>query len=151
MSDPRAGREEVGSLPGRLELSGPAAEAVLDEVHALLERLWSTHRDVGEADRFRFETALIEIVGNVVEHAHGPQGTTPGVAILLGATDTELLASVSDNGGPVDVDLGGVAMPDADAESGRGLAIAAAVVDDLSYERGDDRNHWRVRCLRAAG
>ena len=39
-------------------------------------------------------------------------------------------------------------MPDADAESGRGLALAAAAVDDMSYERVEGRNHWRLRCVR---
>ena len=37
------------------------------------------------------------------------------------------------------------ALPDASAESGRGLALVGMVVDELRYEREGDRNRWTVR------
>ena len=46
------------------------------------------------------------------------------------------------------IDLSSVAMPDELAESGRGLALAMAAVDDLSYEREGGRNLWRLTCIR---
>ena len=153
MSDsPSAGRPV--DAPGRLELSAPADPETMDLVHAVLEQLWSVHDDVSARDRVRFETAVIEILGNIVEHAYqleGPRDAGPSgrrFDLVLAATDDELVASFGDNGMPVALDLSDIAMPDADAESGRGLALAAAAVDDLSYERVDGRNHWRLLCVR---
>ena len=35
-------------------------------------------------------------------------------------------------------------MPGAEAEDGRGFALAATVLDELGYERHDDANHWSM-------
>ena len=51
---------------------------------------------------------------------------------------------------PIALDLSDVAMPGDDAGPGRGLALAAAAVDDMAYERVEGRNHWRLRCRRDA-
>lgn len=146
-------------VPGRLELSAPADPEIMDLVHAILEQLWANHPDVSDVDRFRFETAVIEILGNIVEHAYllDPDSTASPVDqarrfdIVLGATDEKLIATLGDNGMPVALDLSNVAMPDEDAESGRGLALAVAALDDLSYERVDGRNHWSLTCIRKPG
>ena len=47
---------------------------------------------------------------------------------------------------PALLDLRHVEMPDEDAESGRGLAIALATLDELTHER-DGGNTWRLRRL----
>lgn len=141
--------------PGRLELSGPATPEMLDLVHAVLERLWADNPDVSEGDRARFETAVIEILGNIVEHAYRldpaddpDDESARRFDVSLVATDEELVAAFGDNGMPVALDLSNVTMPDEEAESGRGLALAAAAVDDLTYERVEGRNHWRLLCVR---
>ena len=159
MSEPREGVAPAGrvDVPGRLELSAPADPETMDLVHAVLEQLWAVHDDVSDRDRGRFETAVMEILGNIIEHAYqlddGAQATTPADGprrfdIVLAATDDELVATFGDNGMPVALDLSNIVMPDADAESGRGLALAAAAVDDMSYERVQGRNHWRLLCVR---
>jgi len=147
--------DDADRSPGRLELSGPATPEMLDLVHAVLERLWADHADVSRGDRARFETAVIEILGNIVEHAYrlDPSDDPNDESarrfdVSLVATDEELVAAFGDNGMPVALDLSNVTMPDEDAESGRGLALAAAAVDDLSYERVQGRNHWRLLCVR---
>ncbi len=142
--------------PGRLELSAPADPETMDLVHAVLEQLWAVHEDVSERDRARFETAVMEILGNIIEHAYQLDDGAPPTAadslrrfdIVIAATRGELVASFGDNGMPIALDLSNIAMPDADAESGRGLALAAAAVDDLAYERVEGRNHWRLLCRR---
>lgn len=144
---------------GRLELSAPADPAVLDLVHAVLDQLWQAHPDISTADRGRFEIAVVEILGNVMEHAYAadrsvaePVGADQRrFEICVAATDDDLVAEIEDNGLPMELDLGSVVMPDAFAESGRGLALASAAVDDLDYERRGSRNHWRVRCRRSRG
>lgn len=154
MTDHLARHGRLESLPGRLELGAPANPAMLDLAHALIEQLWATHPDVAERDRARFETAVIEILGNIVEHAFAADSTAETgdparrFDIVLGATDEELLASFCDNGLPIELDLSDLAMPDELAESGRGLALAAAALDDLAYERVDGRNLWRLLCVR---
>ena len=144
--------------PGRLELSAPAQPEILDLVHAMIAHLWETNASVVDHDRNRFETAVVEILGNIVEHAYElvhqapppPADEARRFHVCLSATDVELLATFGDNGLPTQLDLEHVAMPDEFAESGRGLALAAAAVDEMAYERVGDRNHWRLRCVRSA-
>jgi serine/threonine-protein kinase RsbW len=57
-------------------------------------------------------------------------------------------AQFGDDGRPAEIDLESVAMPGSDAEAGRGLAMASAVVDELSYERIGPVNHWKLVCHR---
>lgn len=136
----------------RLELSAPATPAMLDLVHTVLEKLWEQHDDVAMSDRIRFETAVIEVLGNIVEHAYeldaSPADVLRRFDVCLSATRDELVARFGDNGMPMAIDLSEVAMPGQDAESGRGLALAVAALDDLGYERVDGRNLWRLTCRR---
>lgn len=136
---------------GRLELSAPATPEMLDLVHSVLDQLWAAHGDVAPADRARFETAVIEILGNIVEHAYELDSGGPGdrrFDVTLTATATELVAAFGDDGVPMALDLSTVGLPDDLAESGRGLALAMAAVDDLSYTREGGRNLWRLTCVR---
>jgi serine/threonine-protein kinase RsbW len=144
-------------VPGRLELSAPADPAILDLVHAMLEQLWQAHADIADRDRGRFEMAVVEILGNIVEHAYeldhagapGPAEELRRFDICVSATDDDLVARFGDNGLPMELDLENIAMPDPLSESGRGLALVSAAVDDLQYERIEGRNHWRLRCFRS--
>lgn len=127
-------------------------EAV-DDVQDALARLWELDADVTMLDRIRFETALVEIVGNVVEHAYALDSSSGhdggrALQVRLGLDGTAIEAEVSDNGLPVEIDLGEVTMPGEDAESGRGLALAVAAVDDMHYERSGGRNRWVLVCRR---
>jgi serine/threonine-protein kinase RsbW len=146
-------RSAADALDGRLELSAPATPEIMDLVHGMIEHLWTTHPDIGERDRARFEMSVIEVLGNIVEHAYAAEETHPSARrfqIALAATGDRLVARLSDNGLPVALDLSGAVMPDALAESGRGLALATAALDDLAYHRVGDRNLWDLLCLRAS-
>ncbi len=48
----------------------------------------------------------------------------------------------TDDGSPAAVDLHSVSLPGGLADRGRGLAIAKAVLDELSYRRDNGRNTW---------
>ena len=138
---------------GRLTLSAPAVPEVLEVVHAMLAQLWAGADGVTDRDRMRFEMAVIEILANVVEHAyeHDP-ASGRRVDITLAADDDRLVAELGDNGLPIALDMSAVAMPDDElAESGRGLALATAALDDLRYERVEGRNHWTLVCSRGSG
>lgn len=153
MPEPLPGQASGEPAPaGRLELSAPATPAMLDLLHNVLETLWEQHADVADSDRIRFETAVIEVLGNIVEHAYelddAPTDVLRRFDVTLSASDEQLVARFGDNGIPMAIDLSRVAMPDEDAESGRGLALAVAALDDLSYERVDGRNIWHLTCRR---
>ena len=136
-----------------IDLDLPAAIEAVDDVHDALDRLWTQDVTVGPRDRSRIATAVAEIVGNIVEHAFRldqetsrPEDRRLYVQLRLGPGDIEVV--VADNGRPIAIDLSDVAMPDDDAESGRGLALAVAALDEVRYERIGDRNRWTLRCRR---
>lgn len=143
-----AGSEGVSST--RFEVEMAAHEGAIDHAQDLVEKLFGEHPDVSGRDRFRFETAVVEVLANIVEHAFSGDDVS-GVRRLrltLAATPTELTALLADNGEPAGVDLSAVIMPGEDAESGRGLALALAAVDDLQYRHVEGRNYWDLRCHR---
>jgi serine/threonine-protein kinase RsbW len=126
-------------------------ESAIDLVQDHLGAFWDHDQSVTVSDRTRFEMALVEVVGNIVEHAFEADARAVGrvLAVELRLTVDQVEALLSDNGLPAELDLGSVTMPGEDALSGRGLARAVAAVDDLRYERADGRNHWRLLCRRA--
>jgi serine/threonine-protein kinase RsbW len=119
---------------------------VLERTHDEVARLWARHPDVSAADRRRFESGLIEVVGNVVQHGYA--GRPGPLLVELDVTAAALDAVVWDNGAAPSVDLAQVTMPDPLDESGRGLALALASVDTLRHERVHDRNRWSLHCDR---
>ena len=132
----------------RHRISVAAVPASLDLVHALLEEVWAEHPDVLADDRMRFEIGVTEIAGNIVEHAAapGPIDFHLGVEVF----EDRLEARFRDPGRRVEVDFDAAAMPDGLAESGRGLALVLAVVDELTYRHDGSENHWLVVRRRTA-
>jgi serine/threonine-protein kinase RsbW len=126
-----------------LRVDGVAEPRWLDEVHEALARLWSVVPEVPDVDRFRFETAVIEIATNIVRHTR-PAGAGPVLArALLRAQPDRVEAELSDTGTQVDVDLDPAPVDDL-AESGRGIALVLRAVDSLSLVREGERNTWRL-------
>lgn len=157
----------VSSSTHTLTLISPPDD--VNSVHALLETVWADAAHVSPTDRFSFETALIELASNVLRHADTGCGVTCGLRLEVsedridarlidtGAIVTELLAATDrPTDAPIDTEaaLAGVLdtreMPDALCESGRGIALIQALVDELDYVRDGDVNHWHiVRTLRS--
>lgn len=139
-----------------IEKDGPQHRAVLhsppddvDAVHHLLRQVWADNPQIEELERLRFETALVELSGNVFEHADDGRGLECRLAVTV--CSDRLTAVVEDTGAPLRGDIHPKGMPGAFAESGRGLALIHALVDDLTYVRDDETNRWRiVRNLHAA-
>jgi serine/threonine-protein kinase RsbW len=122
-------------------LDGFAVPDEIDRVHGLLELAGAEHPEVGETDLMLFETAVIEIANNVVEHGR-PIGEVRW-RLVLTIDGHELTADLYDSADEVVVDLDAT-MPDADTDGGRGLPLAGALLDHLSVERSDGGNHWRL-------
>jgi len=127
----------------------PAVAASLDEVQDRFAAWWET-LDVDDARlRFSLETALAEVAANIVEHTRrADREAGRRYSVELRATDRELIAVLSDNGLPVDIDLSAVTMAEVDAESGRGLALAIAALDRLDHEHAGGHNIWTLACNR---
>jgi serine/threonine-protein kinase RsbW len=136
----------------RVTVTTTATVDVVDRAHDELDGLWTRHDDVAEIDRRRFETGVIEVLGNIVEHAFRLTPVTPEERLLtveVEVTDQVLRALLSDNGRPVEVDLAEVTLPPPYADDGRGLALARASLDTLHHERVDGCNWWLLLCTRA--
>lgn len=115
----------------------------VDAVHALLADVWADVPDIPMMERFKFETALLELASNVVKHADGGSGLW--CTVEIDATAEGIEATVVDDGEPSDAEiLVPRDMPEDLSESGRGLAIIQALVDALSYTREGTTNHWRI-------
>jgi serine/threonine-protein kinase RsbW len=127
-------------------LTIPAQPDSLDEIHDLIESLWTAQARFPPADRLRFETAVIEVAGNIVTHAVAgrPRRQKMTVELTLTATPEAATACFRDDGGAATLDLAAARMPDAMAESGRGLALTRALADDVTYQRADSANVWTV-------
>lgn len=89
-----------------------------------------------------FETALAEICANVLTHGR-PPGSDYAVDYVLWLDNGKALASFTDRGAPVHEHLAR-AMPETSSESGRGLAMARSLLDELGYERVGEVNKWRL-------
>lgn len=137
----------MSTEPAVRELAGRADLALVDAVHEALDDLWREVPDVSDEDRLLFALAVSEVATNVVEHAAGD--AQPTVSIRLRVDDEQLVAVMSDDADPALIRLDDVSMPDADAESGRGLALALAALDELRHETGDG-NVWVLRRQRRA-
>lgn len=130
-------------MTGDYLLEGLAVPESLNLLHDLLERVGDEHPDLSGGDLMLFETAVIEVAGNVVEHGQ-PQGRVAWTFRLAVRPD-RLEATLSDSGEEYPGGTWGTTMPeDLMEENGRGLALATAVLDDLSYQRIEGVNHWTM-------
>jgi serine/threonine-protein kinase RsbW len=118
----------------------------LDAIQRTLDHAWSAH-DIPEVVRMHVDLAAGEIGANIVEHSGGGESVhlRMEVQILPDAVRT----TFTDDGRQAPVDLSQVEMPDGLSDRGRGLAIAHRVLDELSYRRDADGNHWTLVRSRA--
>ena len=114
----------------------------VDAVHTLLETVWAHDVLVSLADRVRFETALIELASNVLQHTDTGSGVTCYLWLEISAE--QIVATLRDSGADGVGQLPDSGMPDELAESGRGLPLIHALVDELDYQRDGDMNEWRI-------
>lgn len=125
----------------RVVLETTTGPDTLDEIQRTLDQLWNAH-EIDDVVRMHMDLAAGEIGANIIEHS----GSGEPVRLRL---EVELLpdavrATFLDNGHPSPVDLSRVSMPDEFSDRGRGLAIAHRVLDELSYRRDREGNHWTL-------
>ena len=114
----------------------------VDAVHNLLKAVWIDRPKVTDADRYSFDTAIVELTSNVIRH--GDTGSGISCSITIDVYNDRIEATLVDTGKIAKVELEGVAMPDSLAESGRGIALIKALVDTISYTRDGNLNRWQI-------
>jgi serine/threonine-protein kinase RsbW len=127
-------------MSGDYLLDGLAVPESLNLLHDLLEGVGQDHPELTQSDLMLFETAVIEVAGNVVEHGR-PLGRVRW-SFRLSVREGALEGRLSDSGEEYPGGAWGTDMPDTMEEAGRGLALATAVLDSLVYERSGNVNEW---------
>lgn len=117
-------------LLARLALSGIARGGAIDD--ELLADL---------------KLAVTEACGNAVRHAYGPEGGDVSVAFTLNGGRLEVVVSDRGRG----ISLSDVEADDGDVplESGMGMPIIRAIVDELEVGAGPDGQGTVVRMVKA--
>ena len=128
-------------MVGEYTVNGFAVPETIELLHGLLGEVRTDHPEVPEDDLSMLETAVIEIAGNVVQHA-AQDGTTL-YEFRLSVRPSELVGELVYEGDEPDLPAD-PQLPEDTAESGRGLMLAHAVLDDLEHSFVDGRNHWRM-------
>lgn len=123
-------------------LTGPDT---LDKIHHALEELWAGSA-VSDVARTNLRLATAEIGANIVKYSRRGQPVRMRMESRLLADEVEIV--FTDDGDPAHVDLASIGMPGELAEGGRGLAIAKAVLDRLTYRRDEMGNHWTLAVKR---
>ncbi|PPH44046.1 ATP-binding protein [Rathayibacter sp. AY1C9] len=111
-------------------------------VHEMLAGLWGERPDLPARDRMAVETALVELVDNVIQHATST--TTIVCRIVVRVEGDAIHAELVDTADPPDIGTGPREMPDVFAESGRGLALIQALTTTFEHERSEGRNVWTL-------
>lgn len=126
-----------------VHIDGPARLALVDHVLDALDDLWTDAPHVGAEDRTLFTLAVSEVATNMVQHTAEPDSVTITVDIRISPAQVE--ATLTDTAPPAEIDWDGVAMPEPDSESGRGLALSTASLDDLRHVFDAGGNTWLLR------
>lgn len=136
-------------MTGDYVVTSLAIPESLNLLHALLEKVAGEHPEIARDDLSMFETAVIEIAGNVVEHGR-PNGQVIYTFSLI-VEHERLVGRLADSGEAFPAQAIGSTAPDPDidptafwSEDGRGLFLAQATLDELRYERTEIGNVWHM-------
>ena len=134
------------NVPAAAQITAPAEPNSMQRVHDLLAQFWDQCGSVTLHERIRFETATVEIANNIAEHVD-----TETFTLKLAANSEALEALFVDSGPQLRFDPLSRTLPEELAESGRGLALACAAVDEVHYLHEAHQNRWRLVLHRSAG
>lgn len=126
-------------MGGEYVLHGTATLEALDQVHYLFEQV---SEPVSSADLMLFETAVVEVIANLIKHGRPPEAVPFDLRLEV---TPEALAAVIDDWSTSATPYLRHEMPPTEDISGRGLPLVWAVVDDFSVETVDGHHVWRLR------
>ena len=129
------------SVERTARLSSPPAN--VNDIHDFMAGVWDSVPDVSALDRISLETAVVELAANVLQHADG-DGTGLTCELTVSVANERMTVALRDTGEPGDITLVDLEMPALDAESGRGLPLIGALVDEVEHRHDGTHNHWRL-------
>ncbi|WP_058593539.1 ATP-binding protein [Leucobacter chromiiresistens] len=152
-----------GGGPG-LDIRGRAELAFVERALDELDAFWEGRSHAVEPlDRTLFTLAISEVLTNIVQHGAAGGSAAPStgegegegagagaaagpveIRMTISASRDELRVVIADTAPPAGIDWDAVAMPDADAESGRGLALARSSLDEFAHASEDGGNTWTL-------
>ena len=118
-----------------------SVDAQLEEVRRLTDciRRFAEAHGSDEAALIDLELAVVEAANNIV--LHGYSGAAGRISLQAVKSDDRLCVELVDTGAPIPAaSLERPASAEHCAESGRGLAIIRACVDELAYESANGVN-----------
>lgn len=139
----------------RFSLRADGVPESLELVHELLETVWESEAGIDLMQRIRFETALIEVASNIIEHSRPGASDPIQFELELECSPERLYAEFHDNAQPAGIDLSATPPPEDlsslenISSSGRGLALAKVALDEFSYAKLDAGNKWTLLCKRS--
>lgn len=95
--------------------------------------------------------AVTEACGNAVRHAYGPEGGDVSVAFTLDGSHLEVVVSDRGKGITLAEEVHADGDGDAALESGMGMPIIRAIVDELEVGAGPNDKGTVVRMVKALG
>lgn len=122
------------------EFSAPPASVA--EVHQFLTEIWHQNPDLRSRDRNSVETAIIELVSNIIVYAVAIEGVRFKIVVDVDAE--EIRTTITDNGDLADLEIDEYIMPDEFSERGRGIPLIRALVDEFTYENVNSVNSWMI-------
>lgn len=118
-----------------LNVLGACVGAMLDRVEDLADR---------EIVAYNVELALHETCTNIVAHAYAGKTGRIDVALHLEDDPRRLVIDLTDNG--ISFNLDATPVPNlAEAQvNGYGLFLIRELLDEVTYEPGEEENHWHL-------
>jgi len=113
----------------------------VDDAQDFLERVWAERPDIEAREQMVVATIVSELVTNIIQH-------NPRRDVLCELTvriePGRVVIETSDTGDPAMSAQADIAMPDENAERGRGLPLLNLLADSVEHTRKDGRNLWRI-------
>jgi anti-sigma regulatory factor (Ser/Thr protein kinase) len=126
----------AGLDQGKLELYLPASEAAIGQARGFVDRLAAL--DSHQEARIAVRLLVSELFTNAVKYGSRREGSH--VRLFVAVSDTHVRVEIGDRGRGFAE--GETTMPDAEAESGRGLAFLDAVADRWGIVRNGETCVW---------
>ena len=134
--------------PERITLHVPAALGGVRLAAAAVRGIAETI--VGEDDAGQVEVVVAEVGNNIILHGYGSQSDSSGdrgITITVETRDDQVILVFEDDGPPFDPVAARAGTPEESIARGGGglrLFIMRQIMDELSYERLDDKNVFRL-------
>lgn len=126
-----------------IALELPASLRYLNVVGACIVAACARHSPEAEAAASHLELAVQEACANIVLHAFSGVDTG-SICMRLSLDAAAVTIELTDDGAPFDPDLVPLPCFDEPQIHGYGLFLIRQLVDDVSYQRSDNRNHLRL-------